>query len=187
MKAKRTKLPRGHGSGHSKQQSLREVYLKSCSETGIHPNSGVIAMLPEKPGVPFFSDILDVSHNYLGDKGVLPIIAVAGKISDLRSLILRENGLRNKSVQSLCTMAMKHPTLEHIDLSDNCISTGAGISLESLLRGNRRIVDLIIDNTKIDVEHRVILRELLEVNQGDLVAAETGLVAKGNAPAAGPS
>lgn len=168
MRVKKARLPRGHSAGHSKQPSLREMYLKSCSENGIHPNSGVIAMLPEKPAIPFYSDILDVSNNYLGDKGMLPIIAVAAKITGLRSLIMRENGLRNKSVQNLCTMALKHPSLEHIDLSDNYISEGAAVSIEMLLRGNRRIIDVGIDNTKIDVEKRVLIRELVEANRADL-------------------
>lgn len=167
-RAKKARLPRGHSAGHSKQPSLREIYVKSCSENGIHPNSGVIAMLPEKPGMPFYSDILDVSSNYVGDKGMLPIVAVASKMSGLRSFIVAENGLRNKSVQSICSMALKHPALEHIDLSDNYISEGAAISIEMLLRGNRHIVDIVIDNTKIDVEKRVLIRELINANRTDL-------------------
>lgn len=168
MRAKKGKLPRGHNNSHSKQPSLREIYLKSCSENGLHPNSGIIMMLPEKSGAPFYSDILDVSHNYLGDKGMLPIIAVVAKISGLRSLIARENGLRNKSVQTLCEMAMKHTSLQSIDISDNYISEGAAIAIEMLLRGNRRIIDVRLQNTKVDVEKRVLIRELLESNREDL-------------------
>eukprot|EP00796_Vickermania_ingenoplastis_P009135 gene9135-6422_t len=178
-RAKKAKLPRGHNASHSKQPSLREMYLKSCSENGIHPNSGIVAMLPEKPATPFYSDILDVSNNYLGDKGMLPIIAVASKISGLRSLVIRENGLRNKSVQALCTMALKHPSLEHIDLSDNYISDGAGVSIEMMLRGNRRIVDVVIDNTKIDVEKRVLIRELIDANRADLENPAAKITADG--------
>lgn len=167
MRAKKGKLPRGHNSNHSKQPSLREIYLKSCSENGLHPNSGIIMMLPEKSGAPFYSDILDVSRNYLGDKGMLPIIAVAAKISGLRFLIAKENGLRNKSVSALCEMAAKHTSLESIDVSDNYISEGAAISIETLLHENRRILDFGIQNTKIDVEKRVLIRELLETNRAD--------------------
>lgn len=171
MKAKKSKLPRGPNNSHSKQPSLREIYLKSCSENGLHPNSGIIMMLPEKSGAPFYSDTLDVSRNYLGEKGMLPIIAVMAKISGLRSIVARENGLRNKSVQALCEMAAKHASLESIDISDNYISEGAAISIEMLLRSNRRILDVKIQNTKIDVDKRVLIRELLDTNKSDFASA----------------
>lgn len=177
-RTKKARLPRGHSAGHSKQPSLREVYLKSCSENGIHSNSGITAILPEKPATPFYSDTLDVSNNYLGDKGMLPIIAVAAKISGLRSLVMRENGMRNKSVQALCAMALKHPCLEHIDLSDNYISEGAAISIEMLLRGNRHIIDVGIENTKIDVDKRVLIRELIEANRADLDNPATAITGR---------
>lgn len=153
--------------------SIRDVYVKKCAESGIHPNSGLIEMLPDKPGVPFPEEALDVSSNYLGDKGVVPLLAAVEKMPNLRALVLSENGLRNKGMEAICAVAMKHPGLEYLDVSDNYISEGAAQSLEKLLRGNPRIVEVVFENSKIDVEWRVKLKDLIAVNRLNGTASPT--------------
>lgn len=167
---------KGKGGGErSRAPSLRDVYLKKCAESGIPPNSAVIGLLPDKAGAAFGNEVLDVSSNYLGDKGVVPLLAAVERMTELRAVVLTENGLRNKAIEALCAVAAKHPTIEYIDVSDNFISEGAARSLEKLLRANPHVVEVVVEHTKIDVEWRVKLKDLIAVNRAlanEVAAAE---------------
>ncbi|CCW64796.1 unnamed protein product [Phytomonas sp. EM1] len=154
------------------EPSLRDVYIKACVENGIHVNSGIVAILPDKPSMTYLSETLDFSNNYIGDRGILPLLAVVEKLHNLKAILFVENGLRNKGIDALCTGVANHPSLERIDLSGNCISEGAALSLEGLLRTNKRIVDLAINRSKISVEWRVKLKDLIALNRSTQVTHE---------------
>lgn len=146
-------------------KSLREVYEDSCRDHQVHPNSNIVKMLPEKHGQQLSMDTLDLRANYVGDKGVGPLVHIVLRCPTVRSLILTDNGLRNHGVQTIASLVGKHPGLTAIDLSDNYISEGAAVALDSLLRENPRIVELGINNTKIDVDYRIKLKGLLALNK----------------------
>lgn len=139
--------------------------MRSCAEMGLRPNSAVLGLLPEKGGADFNSATLDLSRNYVGDKGVAPILATLQRMPNVRAVVLSENGLRNAGVELLCTSATQMPQLEFIDVSDNFISEGAAVALERLLLENRHIKDIAFENTKIPVEWRVKLLNALEENR----------------------
>jgi len=146
-------------------KSLREVYDDKCKE--IHtskPNSVILGMLPDKPSSTLSSDTLDLRRNYVGDKGLVPVLEVVQRSPQLRKLNFSENGLRNNSIKLMCAVLLKHPGVTSIDVSDNYISEGAGRALEQLLKENPRITDLSFVNTKIDVDLRLRLKELLGQN-----------------------
>lgn len=145
--------------------SLQELYLRSCAEMGLRPNSAVLSLLPDKGGADFTSATFDLSRNYVGDRGVAPILATLQRMPNVRAVVLSENGLRNKGVELLCTSAAQMSHLEFIDVSDNFISDGAAVALERLLRENRHIKDVAFENTKIPVEWRVKLLSALEANR----------------------
>ncbi|KPI83860.1 hypothetical protein ABL78_7097 [Leptomonas seymouri] len=145
--------------------SLQEVYMRSCAEMGLRPNSAFLNMLPEKGGVDYSSAILDLSRNYVGDKGIAPILSTLQRMPNVRALILSENGLRNHGVQLLCASAAQLPHLEFIDLSDNFISEGAAVALGKLLTENRHIKDIAFENTRIPVNWRVKMLNALEANR----------------------
>lgn len=145
--------------------SLQEVYARCCAEVGLRPNSAVLSLLPDKGGVEYSGATLDLSRNYVGDKGVAPILATLQRMPTVRTLILSENGLRNHGVELLCASAAQLTQLEFIDVSDNFISEGAAVALEKLLTENRHIKDIAFENTKIPVEWRVRLLNALEANK----------------------
>lgn len=161
-----TKQTKGRSSSNrTRQPSLRELYLKSCAENGLLPNSVIVDLFPDKPGVPFPLEVIDIRSNYLGDRGILPLLATVDHMANLRALVLSQNGIRNKGVEALANCLSRHPTVEYVDISDNYISEGAARSLERLLRCNHRIVDVVIENTKIDVGWRVKLKDLMKANR----------------------
>ena len=145
-------------------KSLRETYEDSCREHAAHPNSVLLKLLPDRQGVGLASDTLDLSRNYVGDRGVMPVLAVCQRSTQLKRLVLVENGLRNAGVINLCAVLAKHPSVTAVDLSSNYISQGAATALAQLLSENPRIVDLGIANTKFDVDARLRLKELTQHN-----------------------
>lgn len=160
------RAPGGKNTAHqrSKPKSLRDVYEDSCRENGVHPNSVFSRMLPEKQGSSLHGDTLDLSRNYLGDRGVVPAMQVLHRCPNVRRVILTENGLRNAGVQAACAIMTRHQGLTSVDFSDNYISQGAAVAIEQLLLENTRIVDVGITNTKFDVDQRLRIKELAATN-----------------------
>eukprot|EP01064_Diplonema_japonicum_P026131 TRINITY_DN3753_c3_g1_i1.p1 TRINITY_DN3753_c3_g1~~TRINITY_DN3753_c3_g1_i1.p1 ORF type:complete len:185 (+),score=33.94 TRINITY_DN3753_c3_g1_i1:30-557(+) len=166
----RAKESKRYASGKKLTKSLREHYEEACSEQQVTPNSVLLNMFPEKVGRVWGSDTLDLSSNYVGDKGFIPVISVLHRSPQLQKIIVSDNGLRNRAVQALASALAQHPEVTAIDLSDNYISLGAGDALEHLLKQNRRIIELNITNTKIDVDQRLRIKELLRANaEGECV------------------
>jgi Ran GTPase-activating protein (RanGAP) involved in mRNA processing and transport len=143
------------------------MYLRSCAEMGLRPNSAVLGLLPDKGGVDFGGATLDLSRNYVGDRGVAPILSTLQRMPSVRAIILSENGLRNHGIELLCASASRLPQLEFIDVSDNFISEGAAVALEKLLVENHHIKDIAFENTKIPVEWRVKILNALEANRSE--------------------
>lgn len=160
-------------AGRSKVRlpSLQEVYLRSCAEAGLHANSEFLSLLSDKPGEGFANLAIDLSRNYVGDKGIAPVLATIERGDGVQAIVLSNNGLRNHGIELLCASAARMPSLEYIDVSDNFISEGAAASLEKLLRVNRSIVGLSIDNTKIPVEWRIKLHDLVNSNSQQKIAS----------------
>lgn len=158
--------PSGKKSGKAarvRHIAPRDVYIKACAEVGLNPNSAVVEFFSMNP-VPSTIERIDLGQNYVGDKGVVPLMAVVDRCQNLREINLSENGLRNKAIAVLCNSAVKHPSLQSINISDNYISEGAAVHLQHLLETNPRVCELGIDNTKIEVEWRVKLRDLVRAN-----------------------
>ncbi|KAG5511710.1 hypothetical protein JKF63_07308 [Porcisia hertigi] len=141
--------------------SLQEVYIRSCAEMRLRPNSAFVNLLPDKGGVEYAAAAVDLSRNYVGDKGVAPILATLEKMTNVRALILSENGLRNRGVELLCASAANLPQLEFIELSDNFISEGAAVALLGLIEQHRQLQMVVFENTKIPVQWRVKLLDAL--------------------------
>eukprot|EP01060_Flectonema_neradi_P028012 TRINITY_DN37688_c0_g1_i1.p1 TRINITY_DN37688_c0_g1~~TRINITY_DN37688_c0_g1_i1.p1 ORF type:complete len:183 (+),score=41.96 TRINITY_DN37688_c0_g1_i1:44-550(+) len=157
--------PRGKYNNAKKQsKSLREIYEEACVEMKVTPNSVLLNTLPNKVGMVLNSDSLDLSRNYVGDRGLVPVLAIVQRSPQLQKLNFSENGLRNNAIKAMVGILKYHPEISSIDVSDNYISEGAGRALESLLKENTRITDLQFNNTKIDVDLRLKLKEQLAAN-----------------------
>ncbi|KAG5487899.1 hypothetical protein LSCM4_07580 [Leishmania orientalis] len=157
---KRVRKP---ATNHAKVRapSLQEVYIRSCAEMGLRPNSAFTSLLPDQSGVDYPAAALDLSRNYVGDRGIAPILATLEKMPNLRALILSENGLRNRGVELVCASAVNLPHLEFLELSDNFISEGAAAALFRLIEHHHQLQMVAFENTKIPVEWRVKLLDAL--------------------------
>ncbi|KAJ9450391.1 putative serine/threonine-protein kinase roco5 [Diplonema papillatum] len=151
-------------NGKRVNKALREVYEECCLEERVTPNSVLLDFLPEKPGVVLASSVLDLSRNYVGDRGLLPVVSVVMLCPHIEAASFSDNGLRNNAVKALSSAFSQHPGLTSLDLSDNYISAGGAAALMTLLQQNNRIKSLNLTNTKIDVDDRLKIKEMLAEN-----------------------
>ena len=145
-------------------RSLREVYVDGCRDASIHPSSGVLSVLPDRQGVSLPTEVLDMSRNFIGDKGIGPLLLVVQRSPHLTTLVLSENGLRNNAIKMLASVAASHPSIRYLDVSDNYISDGAGAALLQLVEENANIAEIRMVNTKIPVEFRVRINDRIANN-----------------------
>lgn len=161
------RAPPGKAPGHrtaKPSKSLRELYEDQCREHAAHPNTAFAKILPDKQGMPLTAEVLDLSNNYVGDKGIVAVAGVIQRCTHLKRIVVAKNGLRNAGIRALCSALAKHPSVTALDVSENYISHGAAEALTALLTENPRIVQLDFADTKLDVEERLRLKELAAQN-----------------------
>eukprot|EP00996_Jenningsia_fusiforme_P003185 NODE_3992_length_880_cov_45.061372_g3680_i0.p1 GENE.NODE_3992_length_880_cov_45.061372_g3680_i0~~NODE_3992_length_880_cov_45.061372_g3680_i0.p1 ORF type:complete len:258 (+),score=54.61 NODE_3992_length_880_cov_45.061372_g3680_i0:88-774(+) len=141
--------------------SSQSAYVYYCTQYGIRPNSGVISILPSMVGS-FTLQELNLSGNFVGDRGLLPLLEVIRLNRSLHTLRLRDNGLRNSGVECLVDMALGHPGLRNLDLGSNHITLGGAKVLLELVRTNHRIQTLLLGGTRIDEQFRQAIANLLK-------------------------
>ena len=105
--------------------SLRSVYLYYCKEYRSKPNSTLFRSLSDAPG-DFTLAHLDCTGNFIGDKGLLPLLEVVRLCASCTRLSLPDNGIKNSGVECLVHMVLEHPALRELDLSNNRLTLGAG-------------------------------------------------------------
>lgn len=129
--------------------SLSELYRQHCQQQGIKPNSGVLRMLPKEQGAHVCE--LNLGLNYIGVKGIQPLLEVLRRNSGLRSLNLRDNNLENNEVRSLVQVLLSPAggALTALDISNNPVSLAGGSAVVDLLSRQRQLTELRIDGTLI--------------------------------------
>eukprot|EP01062_Namystynia_karyoxenos_P003642 TRINITY_DN11304_c0_g1_i1.p1 TRINITY_DN11304_c0_g1~~TRINITY_DN11304_c0_g1_i1.p1 ORF type:complete len:242 (+),score=75.25 TRINITY_DN11304_c0_g1_i1:150-875(+) len=149
--------------GATAGEHLRGIYLYYCAEYGTKPNSTLSRALPSDVGV-FDLEELNCAGNFVGDRGVLPLLEVVRCCRGLRALHLPDNGIKNAGVECIVHMALEHPALEELDLSRNRITLGAGKVLHELARKNPRIRKIDVGGTRIDDQLHARIQAAVKAN-----------------------
>eukprot|EP01062_Namystynia_karyoxenos_P052143 TRINITY_DN4143_c0_g1_i1.p1 TRINITY_DN4143_c0_g1~~TRINITY_DN4143_c0_g1_i1.p1 ORF type:complete len:609 (+),score=214.63 TRINITY_DN4143_c0_g1_i1:76-1827(+) len=159
----------------SRAASLRDIYHVECAKLRCKPNSGVMRLLPALPAPPPSVGLaegegqlkeLDLSDNFLGDKGLQALLPLLQKMPRLETLRLARNGLQNRGVHALTEELREHPAITHLDLSHNRISRSAGKELVGLIAANSRIRRLSLAGTRIDEALKARIERKLQSAQG---------------------
>eukprot|EP01012_Entosiphon_sulcatum_P057538 TRINITY_DN81325_c0_g1_i1.p1 TRINITY_DN81325_c0_g1~~TRINITY_DN81325_c0_g1_i1.p1 ORF type:complete len:827 (+),score=129.57 TRINITY_DN81325_c0_g1_i1:138-2483(+) len=129
--------------------SLHGIYKFHCANNGIKPNSGLLKILPKEPGK-FISEI-NMDYNYIGIKGLQPLLELLKINRNLQVLNLKDNNLENNEVRALVNvlMASEDDTLRSLDLSNNHISLAGGSALIELLTNKRSVTEVRLNGTLI--------------------------------------
>ncbi|CCW59793.1 unnamed protein product [Phytomonas sp. EM1] len=127
-----------------------EAYTRLCAQHECKPNSHVSRLLSNTANGWDTLSVLDVSKTYIGPKGFISLINLCCRLSSLRRLCLADNFLQNESIWHLAGMAMHHPTLTEIDISQNeFISWTGGMCIAQALLGNVQITSIWLYQTAI--------------------------------------
>jgi hypothetical protein len=115
---------------------IEEVYQLACRFYGVAANPALMRQL--KQAKENYITTLDLSSNYVGVKGLKPVLALlAFNGSYLISLTLCNNNIENEEVEELCRTleGQAGENLVHLDLSFNPISSSASSNLQRLCVG----------------------------------------------------
>ena len=164
--------------------SCQTVYKHYCTQYGLKTNSLLLAPddnnLPEetkrqrlcsKPGDFISTTIISTAGNFIGERGLLPVLEVARLCPNLEVLEFPANGLRNSACEWIAEFLLSTPSqcpkIKRIDLSGNRITIGGGKVLLRAASDPRRptLHEINVEGTKIDVPTMKRLKEQLRSNQ----------------------
>ncbi|KAK7200154.1 Leucine Rich repeat/CHAT domain containing protein [Novymonas esmeraldas] len=139
------------------------LYRSFCAEEGCKANSAFVRYIQDRGGH-FTLERLNLSNNYLGAKGLRPVLRMIDLCQTIVSINLEDNGIGNDAVLDLCEVLQRHVSAASINLSHNPISVAGGKRLLQLVEGNTRIRELLLDGTDLFEGLRGRIRMALQHN-----------------------
>ena len=134
----------GEDAGVASVVDFAEVYRARCKAVGCRINSAVVNTLSQalvrKPLVAII-----LRENYVGCRGVLPIVDLLEANQTVETVDLSHNGLDNASLAVLCRVAAAHKGLTCLDVSHNEFTQAAARHVVALLERNTRLLSLSAD------------------------------------------
>ncbi|KAG5497963.1 hypothetical protein GH5_02759 [Leishmania sp. Ghana 2012 LV757] len=155
--------------------SQREIYKKRCRELGCACNSAVVQLLSDVPDDVASLTSLDLSRNFIGRKGILPLLDVIEGAGQLRSLDLRDQQLGNDVVEVICARLRGHPSLLKLNLSNNPITLAVSSALLDLVKENSVLQYVLLQQTFVRSAMVTAIEVQLEKNRALARAASTVL------------
>lgn len=155
------------------------AYLAACKQEGVKtPNPELVSFFQEHNTFDGIEEI-DLSNNYIGNRGILAVLDVAEFLPNLRLLNLADQKLYNSdlseesvkgnvTIDKLVEVCKVHPSINAIDLSNNPIGNYAGRKMLSLVQVNRRMCRVELGSTRVDFELRNKIKDQCEQNTTEL-------------------
>jgi hypothetical protein len=129
--------------------SLRDIYVRKCDELHCKKNSHLLELFPTKPDLFEVPTAIDMSKNFIGAKGLLALLEVVRCCSGLMTLDLRDQQMTNESVDEVCSVLLRHPSIVRLNLGHNPISIAGGRALLDLVKVNTVIEFVGLDHTDV--------------------------------------
>lgn len=145
--------------------SPREVYEVECAKFNCKKNSAICNFLSERPDDFKSISVIDLSKNFVGPKGVLPLLEVVRLCENLELLNLCGQQLDKNAIDALCLVLRSHPTVIHLNLSANPLSMSAGTSLLLLAKDNPLIQHINLTDSFIKPSVLLAINAQLERNR----------------------
>ncbi|KAL7708323.1 calpain-like cysteine peptidase [Lotmaria passim] len=145
--------------------SLREVYKKRCADLQCAANSAVVKLLSDIPDDFTSLTALDLSRNFVGTKGVIPLLDVVECATAIRSLDLRSQELGNEAVAIVCARLRRHPSLQRLNMSDNPITLAVATDLLELAKNNPVLQYICLERTLVRPSMVTAIEVQLEKNR----------------------
>ncbi|KAG8346134.1 Calpain large subunit domain [Trypanosoma vivax] len=148
--------------------TLDDLYQYYCRRKGCKANSSFSKYLCEefeRHGGRRVLETVDLSMNYIGKKGVIPILDLVKNVKTVKKLDLSNNMLEHEQLEHLVYCLALHPSIEEVVLNNNNIYDSSLNLIMKLLEANEGITSFSIDGNEIGDSSLVALREQLEVNK----------------------
>lgn len=159
------------------------LFLQCCKQEGVKaPNPELLKFFTSHPTFDSIEEV-DLSNQYIGNKGLLALLNVIEHLSHFRFLNASDQKLYNSDlneetvkgnevIDRLVEVLKVHPTANALDLSRNPISNYAGRKLLSLAQVNRRMCRIVLTDTRIEFDLRHQITTQCEENTKRLWDAE---------------
>ncbi|KPA78124.1 hypothetical protein ABB37_06309 [Leptomonas pyrrhocoris] len=161
------------------------LYRQYCTEEGCKANSAFVRYIQDRDGH-FSLERLNLGHNYLGSKGLRPVLRMIDLCQTIVSVNLEDNGIGNDAVAELCEVLERHVSIATLNLRRNPISVVGGKRLLQLAEANPRITEILTDGTDIfgglQERIRMALQHNVAVAQGTGLQMEANKEKPGEAP-----
>eukprot|EP01064_Diplonema_japonicum_P037191 TRINITY_DN864_c2_g1_i1.p1 TRINITY_DN864_c2_g1~~TRINITY_DN864_c2_g1_i1.p1 ORF type:complete len:399 (+),score=27.51 TRINITY_DN864_c2_g1_i1:280-1476(+) len=125
-------------------ESYLIAYGEACARHNCKPNSELLRLLTNTPVTR-----IDLSHNYLGKKGLLCLEAVLCINNSITHLSLPNNALCHDSVRGVLDVLRKDTLIRSVDFSGNQFSYLTGRGIKQLVSTNPNIVSVRLESTGI--------------------------------------
>lgn len=166
------------------------AYTIACKKHGVkRPNPKLIAFFRDEEPIATDIEELDLSSNYIGNRGILAVLDVIEMLPNFRCLNvsnqklyntdLSEDSIKgNATVDRIVDVFKSHPSANALDISNNPISNYAGRKLLGLVQLNSRMCRVELKDTRVDFDLRKRISTQCEKNTVALweqqTAAEAG-------------
>ncbi|RNF23651.1 uncharacterized protein Tco025E_02751 [Trypanosoma conorhini] len=143
---------------------LSQKYAWLCRQAGIKPNSVLLRALPEERGASVSR--IDSSVNYIGPRGIMPLLKVLQSNVGLEYLNLSRNNLENDEVIELVKLLMTESgaALQFLDLSNNPISLAGGAALLRLVQARPALHSVRLRGTLVPQQVSRSIQEVCDSN-----------------------
>eukprot|EP01012_Entosiphon_sulcatum_P050439 TRINITY_DN6927_c0_g1_i5.p1 TRINITY_DN6927_c0_g1~~TRINITY_DN6927_c0_g1_i5.p1 ORF type:complete len:2425 (+),score=246.00 TRINITY_DN6927_c0_g1_i5:6684-13958(+) len=130
--------------------SCRSVYLHYCNEYDVPPQPGLTLALPETPGFYGLTEWVVSPTSAVTKTDLLPLLEVLRLNNELTKLSFAGCNLTNAALEIIVDMAVDHPSLSCLDLSNNpALDNTAGMYLIWLAQRNERFVEVEVSGCNI--------------------------------------
>jgi len=142
----------------------RVLYLAKCQELRVKkPNSDLLQQLEAAPEKDL--SVLDLSHNYLGAKGLEAALAAISNLDTVHTIDLSDNHLDNGAITVLVQTLSQHPSVTALDLSRNPITQLAARQLLVFVQNNRNVERIDLADTYVKPVLLAKIQKHLELNR----------------------
>ena len=143
---------------------IREVYAGICQEHNVVPDAQILKFVDGKGTCELTH--FDCSKFMLPKEAIQMIADLCTRLPYLEYVDLSDTFLKSESVEMLCKMASTHPTLSSLSLARNpSLGFPAAKHLMTLIRTNKRIVEIDVSGTSMNEQTVKLLTETLERNR----------------------
>ncbi|ORC89345.1 calpain cysteine peptidase [Trypanosoma theileri] len=158
--------------------TLDDLYGFYCRRRGCKPNTSFSRFLQEeyeRQGQQRVLESIDLSKNYVGKKGIIPVLDLVKNIKTVKKIDVSNNMLEHEQLDHLVYCLVMHPSIEEVDISNNSLHEGSVGHILKLLETNQNITSFHVTGNDFTPSSITLINEQLEKNESQKANQENEL------------